>query len=389
MVFLGRGTVSGRAVADDGFTLLPGTHIKVTSLTDYSEYGATTDDDGVFVIPDVPVGSILIEAVNIQYDHTGQITSQSKVSVSDYLPETNALLELDLVLVSPETAQMTTRYGVVSGHVLESDGSTPIAGVPVVVYYQDNSQEGLLCPSGGGECPVAMTTTGEDGAFFFEEIPAGNLRVYTFEQSRLLEGDAWITLEADEEARVNVLLSGGLGTVSGIVLDADGNPVPGAIVGGGMSLTTTDENGRFIMPDVPVGGREIKALSQEIGSDGAVIVTLMSEGDEVGATIVLGGVGSVTGTIYETDGITPVPNQDVYLFYIVEKQVVVVGYCGHGQQWPLQHGQDPGERRLSLISLQARFLGRRYHGSTPEIPRPDGQCRYHLQGFRPGHWHGF
>ena len=67
-------------------------------------------------------------------------------------------------------------------------------------------------------------TTGEDGSFFFEEIPAGDLRVYTFEQSRLLEGEAWITLEADEEAQVNVLLSGGLGTVSGIVLDADGNP---------------------------------------------------------------------------------------------------------------------------------------------------------------------
>jgi len=316
IVFLGRGTLKGRAIAEDGFTLLPDTHIKVTSLTDYSEYGATTDDQGVFVIPDIPVGSILIEAVNIQYDHhTGQITSQSKLSVSEYIPETNALLERDLVLVSPETAQMTTQYGAVSGHVLESDGSTPIAGVPVVVYYRSNSQEGLQCQSGVGECPVAMTTTNEDGAFFFAEIPAGDLRIYTFEQSRLLEGEAWITLEANSEAQVNVLLSGGLGTVSGIVLDADGNPVAGATVGGGMSLAITDENGRFIMTDVPVGGRKIVAVSQGIGSDGFVVVNLMAEGDEVGATIVLDGVGSVTGTIYDTDGTTPVPNLDIYLWY--------------------------------------------------------------------------
>ena len=371
IVFLGRGTLKGRAIAEDGFTLLPDTHIKVTSLTDYSEYGATTDDEGVFVIPDIPVGSILIEAVNIQYDHTGQITSQSKLSVSDYIPETNALLEQDLVLISPETAQMTTRYGSVSGHVLESDGATPIAGVPVVIYYKSNSQEGLLCPSGGGECPVTMTTTGEDGSFFFEEIPVGDLRIYTFDQSRLLEGEAWIALEADEEAQVNLLLSGGLGTVSGVVLDADGNPVAGATVGGGMSLTTTDENGRFVMTDVPVGGRQIKAVSEEVGSDGSATVNLVSEGDEVGATIVLGSVGSVTGTIYETDGITPVPDLAVYLFYRADKLIVVAGTAitdgiGHYRmdKIPVKDGYLLSAFRPDFSAGDTTEVPLKFHGQT-------------------------
>lgn len=328
IVFLGRGTVKGRAFSEDGYTPLPDTHIKVTSLTDYSEYGITTDEEGRYEIPEIPVGSILIEAVHIQYDHSGQITSQSEVRVSDAIPEANAVLDRDLVLVSEETAQTTIASGSVSGFVLESDGSTPIEGVPVVVYYRSGSQEGLNCPqpTDQGDCPVATATTGEDGSFSFDEIPAGDLRIYTFDQSRLLEGEAGITLEADSEAQVNVLLSGGLGTVSGIVLDADGNPVAGATVGGGMSLTTTDENGRFVMTDVPVGRRQIKAVSEEIGSYGVVTVNLMAEGDEVVATIVLDGVGSVTGTIYETDGIIPVPNLDVYLFYInTSNKVVVVG----------------------------------------------------------------
>jgi len=318
IVFLGRGTLQGRAVAEDGFTLLPDTSIKVTSLTDYSEYGAATDKEGKFVIPGIPVGSILIEAVNITYDNAGQLISQSKLSTSDRIRETGAVLERDLVLLGEDSPQQgAIAYGRVSGHVLESDGLTPIQGVPVVAYYRSNSQEGLACPL-GTECAVAMVTTGTDGSFFFEEVPAGDLRIYTFEQSRLLEGEAWITLTEDSEAQVNVLLSGGLGTVSGVVLDADGNPVAGALVGGGMSLATTDENGRFVMTDVPVGGRQIVAVSEEIGSEGRVTVNLTSEGDEVGATITLDGVGRVAGTIYETDGITAAAGLDVYLFYISE-----------------------------------------------------------------------
>ena len=367
IVFLGRGTLKGRAIAEDGFTLLPDTHIKVTSLTDYSEYGATTNEEGGFVIPDIPVGSILIEAVNIQYDQTGQITSQSKVSVSEYIPETNALLERDLVLVSHETAQLSTQYGVVSGHVLESDGATPIVGVPVVVYYKDNSQEGLQCPqvtTAQGDCPVAMTTTGEDGSFFFAEIPAGDLRIYTFEQSRLLEGEAWITLEADSEAQVNVLLSGGLGTVSGIVLDADGNPVAGATVGGGMSLAITDENGRFVMTDVPVGGRQIKAVSQELGSDGSVVVNLTAEGDEVGATIVLDGVGSVTGTIYDTDGTTPVSDLEVYLFYKMEPDIIVAGTAVTDSNGHYSMDKIPVRDGYILSAFRPDFSA----GDTTEVP---------------------
>ena len=372
IVFLGRGTLKGRAVSEDGFTLLPDTRIKVTSLTDYSSYGATTDEEGNFIIPGIPVGSILIEAVNIQYDHSGQISSQSKLSVSDYIPETNALLERDLVLLDHETAQMTTQYGSVSGFVLESDGSTPIEGIPVVVYYQSGSQEGLECPR-GGDCPVAMATTCEDGSFSFDEIPAGDLRIYTFEQSRLLEGEAWITLEADSEAYVNVLLSGGLGTVSGVVLDADGNPVSNATVGGGMSLAITDENGRFVMTDVPVGVRQIVAVSQEIGSDGLVVVNLTAEGDEVGATIVLDGVGRVAGTIYETDGITSVSDLDVYLWYLdLYNNVIVVGTAvtdgsGHYVMEKIPVNEDCD---YTLSAFRPDFTA----GDTTEVP-----LRFHGQ----------
>src|SRR4029077_8506169 len=64
IVLLGRGTLQGRTLAEDG-TPLKDSAIRVTSLTDQSQYSATTDVDGKFTIGRIPVGNILIEAVNV------------------------------------------------------------------------------------------------------------------------------------------------------------------------------------------------------------------------------------------------------------------------------------------------------------------------------------
>ena len=321
IVLLGRSTVSGRVLAEDGFTLLEKAQIKVTSLTDYSQYGAASDKDGRFAIPDVPVGSIIIEAV-----HAG---TNSRRTLNDYISAAGEVLEMDIVLVTVQTQQITVHYGNLSGYVLESDGASGVAGVPVVVHYRSGSQEGVACPSCGPpdfDCPVAFATTDDAGAFFFEDIPAGELRVNIFEQSRYIEGQARIQLLPDTDEQVNILLSGGIGTVSGIVLDADGNPVAGAQVGGGMSLTTTDNEGRFSLSDVPVGERHIVAVSQAAGSQGSATINLVAEGEEVYATVVLAGLAGVTGTVYEPDGTTPVANMTVYLWHPSEnKTILVVG----------------------------------------------------------------
>ncbi|RLB69949.1 MAG: hypothetical protein DRH04_04385, partial [Deltaproteobacteria bacterium] len=309
VTFLGRGTLAGRTLAEDGFTLLPDTQIKVTSLTDYSQYSATSDENSNFIVQNIPTGSLIIEAVHTE--------SNSQVTLTEYMTAAGEMLERDLVLITEETREITVQYGTLSGHVLEGDGATPVAGVPVVAYYKTGSQEGVACPAPGPpyfDCPVAITTTDENGSFTFAEIVAGELRLYTFEQSRFVEGMARTTLPADGEEEVNILLADGLGTVQGIVLDADGNPVANAEVGGGISLTTTDENGIFILEDVPVGKRTIVAVSRELGANGQATIDLVAEGEQVYATIVLSAMGSVAGTIFEPDGVTPVPNLAVYLW---------------------------------------------------------------------------
>jgi hypothetical protein len=147
MVFLGRGTLQGRTFAEDGLTPLSGTDLRVTSLTDYSEYGAKTDLDGRFFIAGVPVGNILIEGI-----HVG---TQSKVTQSDYIGAAGGIIQRDLVLLSEQTRQITIQYGAVSGYVLRSDGATPVPALPVMLYYQTGSQAGVDCPHAPDNPPPA------------------------------------------------------------------------------------------------------------------------------------------------------------------------------------------------------------------------------------------
>jgi hypothetical protein len=322
VVFLGRGTLEGRTLAEDGVTPLADVYLKVTSLTDNSEYGARSDEQGRFLIPRLPVGNIFIEAVDPR--------TRSKVFLSELIPAAGAIVERDLVLlgVAPSSGTVTLRTGTLAARVVRADGTTPAPGLPVYAFYQDNSQPGIRCPKPGDTCPVAAGTTDADGRFVFESLVAGAITVKSLDQGLLQEGAAAVILPADGRADVIVLLSGGLGTVRGVVLDPSGAPVAGARVGGGLSLATTDAQGRFVLTDVPTGRREIVAVSDALATKGSVFVDVLAAGEEVGATIVLSAVGSVAGTIVGSDGVTPQPGVAVYLIGRCETGG---GVCVHGQ----------------------------------------------------------
>ena len=83
------------------------------------------------------------------------------------------------------------------------------------------------------------------------------------------------------------LLDLGLGTVNGVGLDPSGAPVAGARVGGGLSIVTSGADGRFTLTDVPVGRREIVAVSDALKTRGTTVVDLIRAGDTANATVVL------------------------------------------------------------------------------------------------------
>ena len=345
IVLLGRGTIQGRTLGEDGKPLKDSA-IRISSLTDNSTYGATSDADGRFTVARVPVGNVFIEAVN-----TG---AQAQISVSETIPVAGATTTRDLVLLTADSPkEIAIKKGAVSGHVLRGAGAGSLAGLPVIVYYIAGSQPGVACGTQVEKCPVAIGATDADGAFAFAGVPAGQLRVQSFDQATLQEGEAGQTLAADGHARVTVVISGGLGAVKGVVLDPAGRGVADARVGGGLSLTTTDANGRFTLPDVPLGRREIVAVSDALGSSATVTVEITRSGEEVPATIVLESVGRVAGTVFRLGGTTAVPGIALYLYKLPVQhgQIEIIGQATTDESGHYQMQAIPvGRYRLSAFT---------------------------------------
>src|SRR5439155_2481266 len=218
LVLLGRGTLTGRTL-DESKHPLRDTTVRVTSLTDRSQYGATTDANGAFAIARIPVGNILVEAVNP--------TADAQTFISENIPFAGATTTRDIVLLSVAHTNVTVKHGQAGGHVLRGDGVAAVGGVPVVAYYTNLSQPGVTCAGipPAGECPVALATTDATGVFTFANLVAGRLRFTTFDQAAYQQGEVRTVLAADGSIDVNILLSSGLGTVNGLVLDPVGAPV--------------------------------------------------------------------------------------------------------------------------------------------------------------------
>lgn len=310
VVFLGRGTLKGQTLAEDN-TPLKNTIVRATSLTDQSTYGATTDENGQFVFARVPVGNVFLEAVNE--------AASAKGSVSSLIPLAGATVVTNVRMFDRSSPTVTIKYGTATGHVLKGDGSSPASGVTVFAYYRASSQPGVKCPNVEMfECAVGVARTDATGRFSFDQIPAGQIRLATFDESTLQQGEASVLLAADGTVDANILLAQGLGTVNGSVVDSAGVPIAGARVGGGLSLTVTDASGHFVLTDVPVGRREIVAVEDQGGTRGAATIDILQAGQVINVTVVLPAFGTVLGTVFESNGVTPVPNQTVYLFYYSE-----------------------------------------------------------------------
>ena len=314
VVFLGRGSVSGRIVDEQGQPL-PRTSLRLTSRTDNSQYGATADETGAFAVSGVPVGNLIIEAVYIERDRTGTQVAFAETTVAEYLPVAGASIVRTITLVR-NTSRPNVTYGVLRGTVRRGDGVTPVVDVPVVAYYRNASQPDLHCPDAGAnpelECAVATTRTTGDGSFVFDRIPAGSFRLETFDQVTIQQGEARVIVPAGGTGAATVLLGLGLGTVRGIVLDPGGRPVQGARVGGGLSLSVTDADGRFTLGDVPVGRREIVAVDDATNTRAVGYADIVRAGDDVNVTIVLPDVASIAGTVRQFDG-APVRGVTVHL----------------------------------------------------------------------------
>lgn len=284
IVLLGTGTVAGRALSPTGAPLR-GAVVRVSSLTRFGEvHSAVTDATGAFSITSVPVGNITIEAA-----HTGTNAGVVRASA---LPRAGMVVVEELTLVPLVAAAVQT--GTLVGQVFRADGSTPAAGVPVFTTR-------------GG-----VATTDGTGAFRIELLPVGELSLRAIDQTRAEQATVVTTVVAGATITANLRLVGGTATIRGVVLDADGNPVAGAQVGGGAALQVTGSTGEFQLIDVPLGSRTITAVDPATQSTGSASVTLNVPNEIAAIQVVLEARGTIAGRVFDSGG-APVPGLKVFL----------------------------------------------------------------------------
>ena len=283
------GTINGLFVDTDGTTPIAAAQIAVGSLG-----FATTDDNGQFSIAGIPIGTYKLSAV----DPINGRLAIANVSVSFEGEVVNAVLR-----VLPLTQ--------LSGTVINGYGNGLVAGASVTASFSD------------GITLSRTVTTDNSGAFVVPGVPPGvvkltavdpiDARQQGFSSANIPEGLASFSLDVKLRALADVEIT---------VFESDGQTVAtdasvtirSAASGEGERSADTDETGVVRFSALPLAPVNVTARSKaplRTRSVGTTIFELQSVGTAPPQSVVLRGVGSVTGRLLASDGATPISGREV------------------------------------------------------------------------------
>ncbi len=284
LVMLGRGTVAGTVRSAGGVPVANGV-VALQAIQSLERFATRTAGDGSYRIARVPVGGFTLTACDADGNRgyaAGTLATAGGTATAD-------------VTVLPPVATVS-----LSGRVFRADGITPLPGVPVVLS---------VTPSAGNSFQTFVYSDAA-AAFRFTDLPAGTLALRAYDPATGESGQATVSLAPGESQAVAVVFSG-LGSISGQVVRASGAPVPAAKVVAGAHLVTADAAGRFTIGNVPVGSVTVSAQDPETGNIGRASAAVLTPGQVVQVTVLLPAVGTITGRVFEADGVTPIPGADV------------------------------------------------------------------------------
>ncbi len=283
IVLAGRGSVEG-TVRDQNGQPIAGAFVQVSSSVGRDKKSVLTDQNGLYVVNDIPVGGFGVEAVTTQ--------GRARASGAIIRNGETAVVDVTIFPAAPSNATL-------AGQVRFPDGSIA-PGVDVFLGFSNGSF-------------IDRTTSDEGGTFAFDGLAASSYLVRALDVAQGLTGETTVSVPQSADVFASVTLAG-TGSVTGRVFGPDGvTPVPGALVAGGTEIVTADENGDYFIPIVPVGIRTIEAADPETGNKGATQVSILVNGQaSAGIDIVLEPRGRVTGRVLDPSGAV-VPGQEVRL----------------------------------------------------------------------------
>ena len=290
VVYLGKGRVTG-FVRDANSNPVPSANITLTNshIFGTSTYTATAGSNGSYAIEGVFVGTFTVSASDSVTRLSGFVTG----SIASNGEEASANITL-------------SSSGTVTGTVYRYGGTTAAANIDARLLI------------GGSQ--AASTTTDVNGRYTFQFVPIGSFVVDVTDSATGDRGRTTNQINANNETRtVNVVLNG-VGSAVVTVRDAGGNPVSDANVivnsgsqYGGTYTGATDANGTAAFNNVLAGSISVSATSSATGLSGYANGTV-AQGGTVNINITLQQTGTITGTIYMPDGITPAAGMDVRLY---------------------------------------------------------------------------
>ncbi|HEY3566741.1 MAG TPA: carboxypeptidase regulatory-like domain-containing protein [Thermoanaerobaculia bacterium] len=262
---------------------------------DLESHTLETNADGTFDLPDVLAGPYVITATNAFY---GSKTVRGTVAGD-----------------GTESVEVTfdgTATGTVRGVVLAPDGVTPVSGATVKLRHPSFS--------------IYDLTTGADGSFDFELVPpvAASFPVEVTASDGVIfrQAQAWVQLnKPGQELDLEIVLPK-QGSISGQVQDANGTPVPGAVVTlqeGSYPrrnlIVNADAGGNFAYQNVFAGTVTLSAKAPALGGLGGKTTTeITAEGQEVtGVVISLEPTGGIAGLVTSPVDGSAVPSAEVHL----------------------------------------------------------------------------
>lgn len=283
VVFLAKGELSGTVFDANGIIQ---SGVTVTLFTEGSfnvERETVTDDFGRFIVEGVFVGDITVKAVN-------EVTEQSGLRITR-IEEEGESVDINIYL---------NATGSVAGNVLDANAVIIEEPTNLVVYSNNNVfYEGII----------------NDGTFEVDLIPLGDVRVVAELVSSGDRGESTTRINFLNELKtidVNLI---GQGSLEVTLLDDLGLPVTDAKV----TVTNqepyessfeliSNELGQVFFENVYSGDYSVNALkSLTFGSLQGQSSGTMVANDAQQVTIVMNtvAVGSVSGTVLSSDGVTP------------------------------------------------------------------------------------
>ena len=314
----GGGTIAGRVMNAATGQPIPG--VQINAFNNTGGNGTQSDSDGFYKIGGLAAGTYRVEAnapgFSVQYYN----------GVAEW--DNATLVE---VVVGQKTGNINFSMatgGSISGTVYQADGTTPIQGAVVDA-----------APSQGGGGNNAVTDS--NGRYRIESLAPGDYQVnarapgfasqFYFTGAKSASSTSVTVTSGQDTPDIDFSLDQG-GAIEGTVFESDGfTPIPGAFVwaeqvGNGIGGENfTDVSGNYKIDSLPPGQYTVQAEAPGFaheyynGSEteaSSTPVTVSGTATTQNIDFTLGGGGAIEGTVFESDGTTPISGANVFASFI-------------------------------------------------------------------------